>query len=252
MKVISAIIITKNEENTIGKCIDSVQGIADEIIVVDSYSTDKTREIAEERKVRFLEHPFKSYAQQKNWAADQARFPYILSIDADEIVDETLRTELLKIKAGTEYDAYAFNRLNNYCGKWLKHGGWYPDTKIRLWKSVKGRWVGDHVHETLRMDQGTSLKHLKGNLLHYSLNSIFQHQEKVNHFSELGAREAYEKGKRSGCLRILVIPAVRFIRDYFIKLGFLDGYYGFIACKISAHAKFLKYVKLRELQRNGR
>lgn len=252
MKEISAIIITKNEEKNIGKCIDSIREIADEIIVVDSFSTDNTKKIALEKEVRFLEHAFEGYSQQKNWAIQQARHPYILSIDADELIDETLRAELLNVRSGADYDAYTFNRMNNYCGKWLRHGGWYPDTKLRLWKREKGRWVGNRVHEILQMDPGSQFKHLKGNLLHYSLSSIPQHVEKVNLFSELGAREAWEKGKRSTCLKILVVPAWRFIRDYFIKLGFLDGYYGYIACKITAHAKFLKYVKLRELQRNGR
>ena len=138
---LSAVIITFNEERNIGRCIDSLQGIADDIVVVDSFSSDKTKEICLSKNVRFVEHAFDGHIEQKNWAITQAKHPHILSLDADEALDEVLKKSILEVKQNFTQDAYQMNRITNYCGQWIKHCGWYPDTKLRLWDSSKGYWT---------------------------------------------------------------------------------------------------------------
>jgi glycosyltransferase involved in cell wall biosynthesis len=251
MPKLSVVIISFNEEKNIGRCIDSVLEIADDIVVVDSYSTDRTKEIVLQKGARFVEHSFEGHIQQKNWAISQAKFPHILSLDADELPDETLKAEISKVKNNWTSDGYYFNRLNNYCGKFIRHCGWYPDRKLRLWDSRKGHWGGANPHDTFILNEGSSLCHLKGNLLHYSFYSISQHISQVNLFTDISSRAAFAKGKRSNLLLICTNPLWKFFRDYLFKLGILDGYYGFVICKISAHAKFLKYCKLREIQKNA-
>ena len=140
------------------------------------------------------------------------------------------------------------NRLTNYCGKWIYHCGWYPDRKFRLWDSRKGKWEGTNPHDEYRLVAGSRLRHLKGNILHYSYNSINDHIKQVNYFTDIGAKASLMKGKKSNLLRILFSPLVKFLRDYFFKLGFLDGYYGLVICLISSHATFLKYVKMHQLR----
>lgn len=251
MHKLSVVIITYNEEKNIARCLDSVKDIADDIVVVDSFSTDDTKQIVVNSGARFIEHAFEGHIQQKNWAITQAKYPHILSLDADELPDEKLKAEILKIKNNWTHDGFYFNRLNNYCGKWLRHSGWYPDKKLRLWDSRKGRWAGENPHDTFIMDKDASLKYVRGNILHYSFYSVSQHILQVNKFTDIGAQAAFNKGKRSGLLRIFFYPKWKFFRDYIIKLGILDGYWGFVVCKISAHAKFLKYVKLYRIQKSS-
>ena len=149
-------------------------------------------------------------------------------------------------------DAYYFNRMTNYCGKWIKHCGWYPDKKLRIWNKNKGEWGGINPHDKVVMQDNTSLEYLKGDLLHYSYYSIHQHIAQFNSFTEIGANEAFKKGRKSNIFTIIIKSVWKFKRDYFFKLGFLDGYYGFVICSLSAQATFAKYLKLRELNKNNR
>jgi glycosyltransferase involved in cell wall biosynthesis len=248
MAQLSVVIITLNEERNIGRCLQSVEGIADDVVVVDGGSTDRTEAICLEYGGRFISHPWMGFAETKNFANAQAKYPLILSLDADEALSEKLKASVLAVKAGESVNtAFNMNRLTNYCGKWIKHCGWYPDTKIRLFNRDHARWTGKVIHEKLTTDPGTGLKHLEGDILHYSYYSIAGHIAQANRFTDLTAEEAFREGKRSGMLQILFKPPVKFIRDYFFKLGFLDGYYGFIICRISAQATFYKYIKLRQL-----
>jgi len=141
------------------------------------------------------------------------------------------------------------NRMTNYCGKWIKHSGWYPDKKLRLYDRRKGKWVGKKVHERFTMIEGSTTGHLKGDLKHYSFYTISQHVIQANKFTDLTAQAAYEQGKRSSLLKIFFNPIFKFVRDYVFNFGFLDGYYGFIICQVSANATFLKYIKIRQLQK---
>jgi len=247
MQKISAVIITYNEEQNIERCLNSVKDIADEIVVVDSFSTDKTEEICKSFDVNFIKHAFEGHIEQKNWAITQASNPYVLSLDADEELDKTLKNSILEAKQNWKFDGYSFNRLTNYCGKWIKHTGWYPDKKLRLWDSRKGEWKGQNPHDRYEMRKEAKIRHLKGDLLHYSYYTIHQHIEQVNKFTEIAANAAIQEGKRTNLFKILLHPLWKFIRDYFFKLGILDGYYGFVISIISSHATFIKHLKIREL-----
>jgi glycosyltransferase involved in cell wall biosynthesis len=248
MTPISVAVITFNEEKNIGRCLASVKDIADEIVVVDSFSKDKTREICESYGVRFIEHPFEGHIQQKNYALTQTSHKHVLSLDADEALSEQLKQSILAVKENWQADGYYFNRLTNYCGKWIRHSGWYPDRKVRLVNKEKGKWGGMNPHDRFIMVKDAKLEYLKGDLLHYSFYTIKQHVEQVNKFSDASAKALFEKGKRSNNLKIFIKGKARFFRNYFLKLGFLDGYFGYVICKISSFAVYLKYVKLKELQ----
>lgn len=247
---LSIVIITFNEEKNIDRCINSVKEIADEILVVDSFSTDHTKLICLEKNVRFIEHKFEGHIEQKNWAMKQATHDYILSLDADEALTPELLKEILKIKKDWQLDSYSFNRLTNFCGKWIKHCGWYPDKKLRLWDRQKGHWGGTNPHDKVIMDNNTTTQHLNIDLLHYSFNSVEQHLKQIEYFTDISSKAAFDKGKKSSNLKIFYKSTFKFFRDYILKLGFLDGYYGYVICKNSAHAKRLKYSKLKALQQH--
>ncbi len=252
MQKISVVIITFNEEKDIGRCLDAVQNIADDIVVVDSFSTDRTEEIAKDKGARFVQHAFEGHIQQKNWAITQAKYPHVLSIDADEVVSEILCNEILRVKQNWTADGYFFNRMTNYCGKWIKHCGWYPDRKLRLWDSRKGQWGGINPHDKFEMEGGCKEEFLKGDLYHYSYHSISQHVLQIDKFSAIGAEEAINRGKKANVFLLLFKPVWKFFRDYIIKLGFLDGYYGFVICGLSSVATFVKYLKMIELKKTGK
>ncbi len=241
-------IITFNEELNITRCLDSVKDIADEILVVDSFSTDKTEEICAQNNVRFIKHPFQGHIEQKNVALDLATHDYVLSLDADEALSSDLLAEIKKVKLNPFYEGYAFHRLNNYCGQWIKHCGWYPDTKLRLIKKSAARWSGSNPHDYLTMLKNEKFKVLSGDLYHFSYNSISEHIVQTNKFTTIAAKAAWTEGKKSSLILILTRPFFQFFRDYFLKRGFLDGRYGFIICFINSLAALLKYAKLYDLQ----
>ena len=250
MTGLSAVIITKNEERNIGRCIQSLKDVADDILVVDSGSIDRTEEICKEKNVRFHFHEWEGYKEQKNFANSLAKYPFILSIDADEALSDDLRASILGLKENSQADGYEVNRLTNYCGKWIHYSGWYPDRKLRLFNRDKFEWGGEKIHEVvIPIQEDNKISRLQGDLLHYSYYSISEHISQANHFTDLTAELAVEKGKRSGLIKILFSPVFKFIRDYIFKLGFLDGYYGYIICRISAQATFLKYSKIKQIRK---
>ena len=246
---LSAVIITLNEEKNIERCLKSLLSIVDEIVVVDSFSTDDTCNICRSYGARVLEHKFDNYVDQKNFAVQAAQYDHILSIDADEELSDVLIQEIQRVKADFKSDGYKFNRLNNYCGKWIHHSGWYPDRKLRLYDRTKGSWEGVYIHEKIELRQGSEIGFLKGDLLHYSYSSIQDHIAQANKFSAIGASSAILKGRKSNLFKVVVFPFWRFFKNYFIRLGFLDGYYGLVICMIISHENFLKYAKMIELQK---
>lgn len=248
---LSAVIITYNEEKNIERCLLSLDGIADEIIVLDSVSTDHTRDICTMFNVRFIEQPFLGYIAQKNKALEYASNKYVLSLDADEALSEELRIAIEIIKKSWYADGYYFNRLTNYCGKWIHHTDWYPDKKLRLFDKLKGQWSGIDPHDKFILQEGCKEVHLKGDLLHYSFPSIDHHLDVLQKFTTIMALENYQRGKKVNMISIIIKPSWKFIKSYFIRLGFLDGYYGYVIATISAHATFIKYLKLRELYKNN-
>ncbi len=244
MPKISAVIITFNEEKKLGRCLESLGDLSNEILIVDSFSTDKTKEIALSFNARFIQHPFEGYIEQKNYALSLAKNDWVLSLDADE----ALSPELLRsIKENDfKFEAYTMNRLTNYAGKWIFHCGWYPDKKLRLFKKSKANWGGVNPHDKIITD--VPIKHLKGDILHYSYDSVADHINQTNRFTTIAAKAAFEQGKRSNIFKIVTRPMFQFFRDYFLKLGFLDGISGFCVCSINALSAFLKYYKIRELE----
>lgn len=252
MTNLSVVIITLNEERNIGRCLQSVAGIADDIVVVDSGSTDRTAEICLKHGVRFITHQWLGFADTKNFANSEAKYPLILSLDADEALSEQLIASIKAVKETEVSSAFSMNRMTNYCGQWIRHCGWYPDRKIRLFNRDKARWTGLFIHETLSLDSGVAVQHLEGDLLHYSYYSTAGHISQANRFTDLTAQDAFSKGENGTLVKILFKPPVRFVRDYFFRLGFLDGYYGYIICRISAQATFFKYIKLRQLNSDVR
>jgi len=250
MPKLSVVIITLNEEKNIGRCIDSVKEVADEVVVVDSNSIDNTCKIAESKGARFIVHDFEDYVKQHEFADSLASYDHILSLDADEALSDELSNSIQVAKKYWKNDGYFMNRRSNYCGKWIKHSGWYPDKKLRLFDRRKGKWVGRKIHERFTLKEGSTTGHLKGDILHYSFPTISAHVLQANKFTDLTALAAFEAGKKSGLVKILFNPVFKFIRDYIFNRGFLDGYYGFIICQISANATFLKYTKLKQLHKH--
>lgn len=245
---LSVVIITLNEEKNIGRCLSSVKEIADEILVVDSLSTDKTREICHSFGARFVEQKFLGYVEQKNFALKMATHEYVLSLDADETLSSELIAEIKKIKSNFVGCGYAFNRLTRYNGSWIHHCGWYPDTKLRLILKSSGQWSGNNPHDCLNVNGPVS--HLRGDLLHYSYDSISSHVQQTNKFSTIEAQTLFFKGKRATFFKLVTRPPYQFFKDYFLKLGMMDGYYGFVICFINALYVLLKYAKMIDLERS--
>ena len=244
---ISAVIITKNEERNIERCLKSLQNIVDEIVVVDSFSTDATKDICEQYHVKFFQKEWLGYAEQKNQANSLSANEIILSIDADEVLSPELQQSLLQFKLTDKQNVVCqINRLTNYCGKWIHHCGWYPDKKIRIFNRNAAKWTGN-IHETLSYSNDNAVISLNGDLLHYSYYSIEEHILQANKYSTLAAEACFEKNKKYSMFVLLLKSAWRFVRDYFFKGGFLDGFYGFVICSINAMTTLLKYVKLKQL-----
>lgn len=249
MVPLSVVIITYNEERNIERCLRSVQAVADDIVVLDSFSHDRTEEICKNLGARFFQQAFTGHIEQKNKAVEFAKYPHVLSLDADEALDENLIESILKVKESWEYDGYYMNRLTNYCGKWIYHCGWYPDKKLRLWDSRKGKWGGVNPHDKYELlDGNQKTAHIKGNILHYSYYTLDDHYRQVHYFTDILAKAQFEEGKRVNILTLYLSPVVKFLRDYVLKLGILDGGAGFTISRISAYATFLKYKKIRLLQ----
>lgn len=247
MNSLSVVIITLNEEQKIAQCLDSVQDIADEIIVVDSHSTDATEAICHQYGVKFFSQDWLGYSDQKNLADDLATCDLIFSIDADEAPSDELKQSIIALKNGeiADNEVFAMNRLNNYCGKWIKRCGLYPETKIRIWRRGFAQWEG-RIHEWLNYKSEPKKILLRGDLLHYSWDTPEAFRNQLFHFAELGAQSYYERGKKTGLLPWIFSPSINFFRTYIIKGGFLEGKTGLYICRTMAQANRHKYNLLRE------
>jgi glycosyltransferase involved in cell wall biosynthesis len=242
---ITATIITLNEERNIARAIESLR-CADEILIVDSGSVDRTVELAENLGARVLEAGWRGYAGQKNLATDQAAHDWILSLDADETLSEALEAEIWNVKkTGPEFDGYTMPRLARYLGRWIYHSGWYPDRKVRLYDRRKAKWVGDFVHESVEV-QGR-LGHLKGNLLHFTCDSLSEHVKTLDRYTTLAAQELVAQKVKVPLTKLIVDPAWTFVSTYFFKRGFMDGPEGLTIAQMAAFYVFLKYSKARNM-----
>ena len=246
---ISAVIITFNEEDRLPDCLASLQGVVDEIVVVDSYSTDRTLEIARAAQARVWQNRFEDYGQQKNFAMAQAGGEWILNLDADERVSPELKRAIVELKekgAPAARAAFAIKRKTYYLGRWIRHSGWYPDRKIRLFKKNTASWQG-RVHERLQVEGDTGS--LPGAILHFTYRNISDHVRRLDRYSSFQAEEIVRREKRGLFLRLIVLPPVTFLRHYFWKLGFLDGYPGLVIAVISSWGTAMKYMKAIAMKR---
>ncbi len=251
MPHISALIITYNAGATLERCLKSLEGIVDEIVVVDSFSTDNTREICEKFGAGFIQNKFTGFMDQRNFALQFASHQYALTLDADEVLSDGLRKSLLKVKENPEADAYYINRLNNFCGQWIHHSGLYPDKHIRLYNIGMGKWGPNNVHETFMPVPEAKIAHLKGDILHYACSTVKEYTDRVDSYTERYAREYHKAGKKVSFLAPAIHGGWRFFLTYVLRLGFLDGKNGFIVCKIGAGSSYRKYLRLRQLNRES-
>ncbi len=248
MQPLSVVIITFNEENNIGRCIESVRKVADEIIVLDSFSTDQTVAIAQSFGATVFQEKFRGYIGQKNFAMQLASNNYILSLDADEALDDQLVHSILVEKETFPHRAYEMNRCTNYCGRFIRHGLWYPDKKIRLFDRRIAQWAGLNPHDKIVLQPGFTTRKLKGDLLHFSFTSPDDLVWQNNRLSSIAAASLYTNGNRSSWLKMLLRPCWAFLNGYFLRLGFLDGADGFSIAVNTSHQVFLKYSKLYRMQ----
>lgn len=248
MERLSAVIITRNEEKNIGRCIDSLARVADEIIVLDSYSADNTIAIARDKGAIIKQNVFRGYIEQKNKALQLTSNNFVVSLDADEVLSEKLVNSILREKINNfKHSAYYMNRYNSYCGKFIDHGLWYPNRKLRLFDKRIARWGGMNPHDKIQLETGIHRHFLEGDIIHYAYNSIEEHLQRNEELTSIASYSLFEAGIKKHWSKIVLSPAWSFIHGYFIRLGFLDGYYGFVIATQTARQSFLKYKKLRRL-----
>lgn len=247
-KHLSVCIIAFNEEERLPACLASV-AFADEIVVVDSHSTDRTRELAAAAGARVIERPFPGHVEQKNFAAAQARGAWVLSLDADERLSAALAEEIQRVLAADDprYVAWEMPRCTWYLGRWIRHGAWYPDRKLRLWRRGHAQWRGRNPHDHAFADGPVG--RLRGDLLHLSYRDVADHLRTIDKFTTIMAGERAKEGERFRWTSLLFSPPFRFVRDYLLKRGFLDGAAGFLIAVLAAYYVFLRHLKLWELQR---
>lgn len=248
MSKISVVIITFNEADNIGRCIDSVNQIADEILVVDSFSTDITVEVALKKGARVVQQNFLGHIQQKNFAMKQAKYDWVLSIDADEELSKELQQLIAKAKTDLRADGYTLNRLNFFGGKPVKTCGWYPDKKLRLWNRTKGAWGGMNPHDKLVMERGCRVEHFSADLLHYTYPNRSDFLVQRIKFANISAQHLKNSSVLYLTAKMVLSPPVKFLRTYLYHLGFTEGRKGLFICYHLSREVFLKYYKAIQLK----
>ena len=245
MNRFSACLITLNEEHNLPRALASLEGIADEIVVVDSGSTDRTEEIAKEHGAAFLHRAWTNYGDQKNFAAAQASQEWIFSMDADEELSSNLQSSLLEWKKrDAEFEVYEVSRRTWYLGAWIRHSGWYPDFQRRLYRRDAARFSG-RIHEALRFEGEPG--RLSGDLLHYTVRTFAEHEENVERYTTLAAQQMFEEGRRNWRGAVWFATPWSFFQNYILRGGVLDGYRGGLISRMAARSVRLKYSKLAKL-----
>jgi glycosyltransferase involved in cell wall biosynthesis len=246
MPKISVAMITYNEEANIQGALESIKW-ADDIVVVDAHSTDHTVEIARAYTDRVIVHEWPGFVAQRNFALEQTRHEWVLSLDADERLSPALQEEIQHLRnVGMQADAYYVPRRAYFLGRWIAHSGWYPDYKIRLFRKTHGRWHGDMVHESVQVT-GT-VQYLQGDLWHYPYRDLAHNLRTINRYSTFGAEKLYRAGTRAHWYDVTLRPALTFLKKYLFCQGFRDGYQGFFIAALTSYTNFAKYAKLWELQ----
>jgi glycosyltransferase involved in cell wall biosynthesis len=246
---LSCCIIAMNEEDRLGECLDSV-AFCDEVLVVDSHSTDGTRALAAAKGARVIERDWPGFGPQKDFAVQAAQHDWVLCVDADERVSPALRTEIeaLAARGFDAHGAWRMPRLANHLGTWVRHGTWYPDHQTRLFDRRRVRWGHEPVHERVVLSAGTGVGTLRGDLLHVPYRNFAEHLGTIDQYTTLQARALFERGRRLRASDLVLRPAVRFLRFYLVKRGFLLGRRGLVLAYLAAHYVRLKYVKLGLLE----
>ena len=249
MQKISAVIVCKNEEWHIAACLRSLQGLTDDIVVLDNGSTDRTREIVAASGARLVIDEWRGYGNTKNAAAVHAKYDWILSMDADEELDEELKNSLKGLQFQNENEVYRI-RFKNFLGpKHLKFGEWGNDKHIRVFNRNKISWDEEAVHEKLFLLQTVNVKDVKGSINHYTVRNVKEYSEKMLRYALLNAEKYAANGKRSAGFKVFFAPIFSFIKHYFFKLGFLDGWAGLVCAKMTSYYTFVKYARLLELNK---
>jgi glycosyltransferase involved in cell wall biosynthesis len=247
---LSVVIITLNEERNIEDCLLSVKEVADEILVVDSFSTDRTEEICKKHGARFVQNKWEGIVAQRNFAQRQAAHEVLLNLDADERLSPLLAESIEREKEkGFPMTGYKMNRFNNYCGRWIRHGVYYPDRKLRLYHKKCGWVEGSDPHEWVKLYKNYPVKKLKGDILHYSFRTFSEHIIQMNKFSSVAAQTLFARGRKPSSLRPFLSAFWAFFYSFFLRLGFLDGLYGYIIARNNSMYSFFKYAKLNELHK---
>lgn len=248
--MLSACIIAFNEEDRIEDCIRSLD-FCDEVLVVDSHSQDRTREIAAAAGARVVERDWPGHVEQKEFTIRQATYDWVLCVDADERIDPDLRREIIALRdnnfAGR--NGWRMPRMSFYLGRWIRHGTWYPDLQLRLFNRQHGHWGGTNPHDRVQIQGDAGL--LKGHLLHIPYRNLSEHLRTIDNYTTILARGMYQRGKRGGLLNLVANPVVRFFRYYVLKRGFLDGWHGLVMALLAAYYVSLKYIKLLIIQHVG-
>lgn len=244
--------MTFNEEANLGRCLASVRDIADEILVLDSFSTDNTVEVAKEMGARVEQFPFDSYVNQKARMIQMADSNWVFSIDADEYLSDELKASIKEVIGSGLHDAYTCNRRNKIGDQWMNHGTWYPDKKIRLFDRRKVNIIGNDPHDIMEPIAGARLGHLKGDLMHESDADISSRFRTVERHSTRAAEALFAQGKKPSLWRMFVKPCFRFFNSYILRLGFLDGYYGWIVARSEGQYVWLREMKLWEKRKELR
>lgn len=249
MRDISGVLITFNEEEKVGAALESLAPVCNEIIVVDSFSTDRTLEICRHFTDRVVQRPWPGYREQKQFAAELARCDWVLSLDADERLSRELQSSLKVWKQEETNGPVGFYlpRITFFMGRWIRHTTWYPDWQLRLFRRSAGRWIGGHVHERVAVD-GT-VGRLTGHIEHFTYSSLSEYLRQLERFSDLAARDYFERRRTVGLPRLLVYPPLVFFKNYCLKAGFLDGKPGLMVSVLAAISTFFKLARLWELRR---
>jgi glycosyltransferase involved in cell wall biosynthesis len=251
---ISACIITFNEASNIAEAIESIDW-ADEVLVVDSESTDVTRQMAESLGAKVLIKKWQGFSAQKQFAVDSASHDWIISLDADERISKQLKEEILRLKAQPEErlaDGYRISRRSFYMNRWIRHGGWYPDWQLRFFNRRKGNWKDVLIHESFQMRKDAKIEKLSGDILHYtSENAGYHHRMIGERYAPLAAQQMFQNGKTTSPLKIATVGFTAFFQTFILKAGFLDGFPGFCIARFAAHHAFLKHLLLWEMAQNN-
>jgi len=249
MSKISAIVIVYNEEKNIRRCLESLNW-ADEIVIVDSYSQDKTKEIASSFTDKIFDVKWEGFGKKKEFAREKASFEWVLSIDADEVVSDKLKGEIKKIMAQDKTKGgYYIPRLSNFLGKWIKHSGWQPDYVLRLFRKSSARFDQSLVHEKLILNGKAGF--LKNKLLHYTDPDIHHYLSKMDKYTTLGAEKLLQEGKKATFFDLVLRPPVLFFKIFILKGAFLDGWHGFLLACFSSFHVLSKYAKLWHLRESN-